>query len=495
MRLALVGFLHETNTFSPVATDLDSFRAKWLLAGDPVFDALGGSATSVAGLLRASSEADVDLVPIVVAWAQPSGVVAADAFARILDLIGSGLRAGGPWDGALLALHGAMVAEGETEGDAAVLETVRAEVGAHARVGAVLDMHANVSARMVRSADVLVAYQTNPHLDAASRAELCAALVVEACRGRLDPHTALFRVPLAVPILAQSTSGGPLAEVLDRTARQVTAGALLDASVVLGFPYADVPHMGASVLAVAEDRSRALAGAQAVGQDLWRRRDQLACWPVPLAEAVAMAGEEHGAAVILDVGDNVGAGAPGDSVALYRAAAGRGMSGILQCVWDPPAVSACADIAIGEDTWLWLGGRSGVNGPALHVQGRLRARSDGRLRASGRVHSGQVDLDTGPTIALDTPGGDMFVVTSRRCGDVALEIFGQVGVDPAAYRTIIAKGVFSVRPTYAGLGPRFIAADTPGPTFGRLERERYRAIGGPMWPFEPSTARLGGPET
>ena len=83
----------------------------------------------------------------------------------------------GPVDGVLLALHGAMVTERDRDGDALLLEAARRVVGTEMPIVSTLDLHANISQRMVDAADVLIGYDTYPHVDMAERAiEACSVL-------------------------------------------------------------------------------------------------------------------------------------------------------------------------------------------------------------------------------------------------------------------------------------------------------------------------------
>lgn len=484
-RLAIIGVIHETNTFSPLATGIDAFASHWLLEGHEIADLLGGSDTAIAGLLGAGSLDDVVITPLVVAWAQPSGVVARDALDEIIDRVRRSLGSGGRWDGVLLALHGAMVAEDDADADALVLEAVRGAVGSAAVIGVTLDMHANVSDRMVEAADVIVAFQTNPHLDARTRAERCAHLVLSALRGETRPTIGLVRLPMAIPILAQDTSAFPLADVLRTASRIAHSPGMLDVSVLLGFPYADVPAMGASIVAIADsDRATARRAAQVVAQELWHARSHLSSMPTAIDDALARASAGPRPSVILDIGDNIGGGAPGDSVAVLQRARQLGIGGILQTVWDPVAVEACHAVMDGGDVSLVIGGRSGASGTGVEIHGTLRCRSAGRFRSHRAVHGGLVSFDQGETVVIDFEAGNTVVITARRVGNVAVEQFTALGIDPAAYDIIVAKGVYSIRPTFEHISGSFVPADTPGPTFAVLTDGLYRRRPRPMFPFE-----------
>ncbi|MEW6752324.1 MAG: M81 family metallopeptidase [Candidatus Latescibacterota bacterium] len=153
-RVALAALSHETSTFTPVATTWDSYRERFgYLRGQAVIDTFGGTNTPIGGFVEGARAHGFELLPVVFAHPQPSGPTPRVIFDEILRDLVSGLRASHPLDGVLLELHGSMVAEDADDADGEILEAVRAGVGATVPVLAQLDIHANVSPRMVRFAD------------------------------------------------------------------------------------------------------------------------------------------------------------------------------------------------------------------------------------------------------------------------------------------------------------------------------------------------------
>jgi microcystin degradation protein MlrC len=214
MRFAMLGVSHETNTFSSRVTTYAHFERSGILRGDEIRRRYRESRATLAGFIDASERLGVEVVPLVFAITEPMGTITADAFDRIVGEMLERLRAGGPWDGVLLAQHGAAVSERHPDMDGEVVARVRALVGPDVPVGLALDMHANVSPRMVEHATVTVIYRTNPHLDARPRAEECAELVVRASRGEIRPVQALATPPLVINIVRQCTDEEPMRSVV-----------------------------------------------------------------------------------------------------------------------------------------------------------------------------------------------------------------------------------------------------------------------------------------
>jgi microcystin degradation protein MlrC len=492
MRIGCLGLYHEANTFSRRHATYDTFLNGGLHAGDAIRARFEGTASILGGYLEAARRDRFDLDPLLFARVTPTGPIEAVTFDRLAEQLVAAVAASS-WDGLLLALHGAAVSEQDLDADGELLRRVRATVGPGIPIGCTVDMHANVSARMVDAVDVLVAYQTNPHLDARERALTTAGLLTGAAGGELRPVVGFADPPLAVDILRQSTGEEPMASLLAE-ARRVEAArpGVLVASVLEGYPYADVPEMGMSVVVVADgDRSLARTAAEELALSAWRRRGELqgVAHPVDqaLTEADRLAGREP--VVLLDVGDNIGAGAPGDSTVILAEAARRGIGGLLQTLHDPGVVDACARAGPDRRLRLRLGGH-GPDSPSgpLAVAGVVRSLSDGRYREPRPTHGGFQHFDAGPCAVVDLDGGATVLVTSRLVPNTSLEQYRSVGIEPAAARIIVAKGVNAPQAALDQLTEAFLAVDTPGVTPADLARLSYRHRRRPMFPFEPEAA-------
>src|SRR5438132_6662763 len=128
MRIAIAGFMHESNTFNPVVTDHAAFEAQSLVFGADLIDEWRDAHHEVGGFLEAANVDGFEAIPIVMAWATPSGPVADSVFEEVIGHIIEGVQRHRP-DGLLLALHGAMVAESYSDADGEVLARLRQAVG------------------------------------------------------------------------------------------------------------------------------------------------------------------------------------------------------------------------------------------------------------------------------------------------------------------------------------------------------------------------------
>jgi len=493
VRLAVLGLGHETNTFSTVPADLATYEDGGIHREQEVVAHYATSQATFAGFLAPAGEG-VDLVPLLAAWINPCGAITAEAFQVIVDEMVDRLAAGGPFDGVLLGLHGAAVAEGWLDADAEIAARVRAVVGPDVPIGVVVDMHANVDHRLVETVDVLLPYQTNPHVDARERGLECRSRVLEIIRTGHRPGLVLEQLPLVVTITRQDTREEPMAGLL-AVARELEQGpGVLDVSIVEGFPYADVPQMGMSVVAAHRDGPEAARQvARTMAGHIWNAREELQGGGVSVEDALDQVEAHTGGKplLVLDVGDNVGGGGPGDSTVLLEAAVRRRVGGVVTVLLDPPTVAGIAGVAVGERVRVEAGGRSvEQDGRPVPLDAVVVGRSDGHYEEPTMAHGGLRFFDAGPMVALRTDDDITVVLTSKLVQPITPYQLRAVGLEPASFRAIVAKGVNGPRAGYADVCGGQVVVDTPGVTRLSVREFRYQHRRRPMYPFEPETAYL-----
>ena len=246
--VAVGGILHETHTFAPLRTNLADFTRQALYEGDALLSHLRGTASGLGGALEGLARTGYQPVPLLYAAAMPGGLVTHAAYEKLTTYMLDRLQEAMPVDGVLLALHGAMVAEGEDDCEGDILRRVRALVGPECPVVSILDMHGNLSPAMTAAADVLVAYNENPHLDTFARGLEATAILQRVLGEGLQPVSALVRLPLLLSALTTRTEQPPLRPVHERTQALAQHPRLVNISVFGGYAYADTPFSGASIL-------------------------------------------------------------------------------------------------------------------------------------------------------------------------------------------------------------------------------------------------------
>lgn len=492
VRLAVLGLYHEANTFSRVLADLARYRADGWHTGDEMLAHYRESHSVVSGFIQAGSEdRDVELVPLPVGFVTPCGPVSAQARRVLLDELLSALGAAGRIDAVLLVLHGAAVAEDDLHLDATIAEAVRAAVGPSVPVGTVLDMHANVEQRLVDAVDLTLAYQTNPHVDARVVAAECGRLIIDMARTGRRTVTVLKQLPLVVTIVKQDTSTEPMAGLL-RLAREIEAEpGMVDVSLVEGFPYADVEQMGMSVLATHADAETARKAADRLAEAVWLAREELQGTGVTPSEAITAVMEHQGGAplLLLDVGDNVGGGATGDSTVLIAEAIARRVAGVGATLFDPEAADSVATVPVGGRVEIRAGGHSGEHGSApVLLAGTVTGHHTGLYEEPKIAHGGFRFFDGGDMTGIRTDDGVHVVLTSKSVQPISPTQYRVVGIEPAALTAVIGKGVNGPRAGFADVCEGLVVVDTPGITRNSVVEFQYRNRRTPLYPFEPDTA-------
>jgi microcystin degradation protein MlrC len=270
MRIATGGISHETSTFAPTPTTLREFEnGLGLFRGSTILEKLRGANNCTGGFIAGAERHGFELVPLLWTFAYPGGLIPrADYDAlkgEFLDRL-AGADAAGPVDGVLLDLHGAMVVEGIDDADGDFMAAVRRAVGPDRPVMATFDLHSNYTQLRLDAATAVIGFDTYPHVDNAERGREAADLIVRAVRGEVRPVMALRPLPLFWSASCQVTAHPPMDEAIRRVHEAERHPGVLSVTLATGFPWADVPNMGASVIAVADGDPRlARAAADEVG--------------------------------------------------------------------------------------------------------------------------------------------------------------------------------------------------------------------------------------
>ena len=484
-RVGLLGFLHESNTFLPVETTYSHFASTSLTRGNAVRERWQGAHHELGGLLAGCDEAGLTVVPGMATFAVPSGTITAEAFEQLASELLNSIEL--PLDGLLVALHGATASAGYPDADGEILRRIREVTGPHLPIIVTLDLHANVSPQMAELSTAIVAYRSNPHLDQFERGREAALLMARTLKGEVKPVQALETPPMLIHISRQHTSVEPARGLYADLETVLTWPGILSASVAMGFYYADVPEMGMAFLAVADaDEPLARRAAQWMAQRAWERRADFVGQLLTPAAAVEYARQTtKKPLVLMDVGDNVGAGSPGDSTILLAEVLRQGARNALVILYDPESVKQCITAGVSNSVNLAVGGKTDLlhDAPVL-VEGKVRTLSDGVFVDSQIRHGGWGGGDQGLTAVVETAEGHTIVLTSRRMAPMSLEQVISLGVHPERKDILIVKGVVAPRAAYEPVAAEILLVDTPGVTSDNPAAFVYRQRRRPLYPLE-----------
>jgi microcystin degradation protein MlrC len=487
-RVLTARFMHETNTFSRVRTDMDLIRRRDFHLDNEIPAAFRGTRSALGATFEAADKYAWTLVHPVSANPNPSGIVTDAAFEAIAGMILGAVDAKGPIDGALVHLHGAMVSDSYEDAEGELLARLRARLGPEVPIVATLDLHANVTERMADNASALIAFRTYPHIDMYERAWQGAELLERAMRGEIRPHTVIARRAMLHGLDWGRTQTGPMAELLTRAGAIEQAGEALVVSVCAGFPLADIHDAGPSVTVTIDGGA---PHGQAIAEEFmdyaWATRHFTTVALLPVAEAVALArGGKPGdkPLVIADYTDNPGGGGYGDATALLEGLVKCGVERVaFHAICDPEAVQQAMRHGIGPLT-LTLGGKTDplLGGGPLTLAGEVTCLSNGRFIAWGPMGGG-VERNYGPSMVFRVGGIDI-VVISNNGQATDLGQFTSLGLDPARYATVCVKSMQHFRAAFEPIARQVVLVDTGALCSGTYPPERYRRVRRPIWPVD-----------
>ncbi|ETX28575.1 M81 family metallopeptidase [Roseivivax isoporae] len=501
MRVALAGFLHETNTFAPDPADLAAFRAGGgyvpLSRGDAMLAAVEGVNLGIAGAVSAGRDHGWDIVPVLWAGAIPSARVTREAFETIAEEIVSGIRAAGPLDGVFLDLHGAMVTEHLDDGEAELARRVRAAVGSDVPVVAALDLHGNISEDFVAEVDGCAGFRTYPHVDMAETGRRAATLLERIMRGGMRPARAFRQMDYLVPIPFQSTDIAPAdALYADLAAIEEADPQVRAASLFMGFPAADIPMCGPCAVVYADSQAAAdraadrIAAAYAAAEDRFDGTTYDAADAV--REAAARAARLGRPVVIADTQDNPGAGGVAATTGLLRALVeADARDAAIGLLVDPATAARAHEVGQGSRATFRVGGHPHLpDETPVEIEAVVEALSDGRIIASGPYYGGTA-MDLGPAACLRV-GGVRIAVASRIAQTADREMFRMVGIAPEAQAILVVKSSTHFRADFAPIAGDILIGIAPGPMPfdpAALPFERLR----PGLRLSPNGPAFGGP--
>jgi microcystin degradation protein MlrC len=479
MRVFCGGLGTETNTFAPMPTSLASFRDREYFPAGTHPDAPTGQGAPLWVARRRARELGWDLREGLVASAQPGGITTRAAYETLRDELLADLRAALPVDMILLGLHGAMVADGYDDCEGDLLTHARALAGAGAVIGVELDPHAHLSQTIVDQADVVVLYKEYPHTDIVHCAEQLADLCLAKAEGRTRPVAAMVDCEMVVPM---HTSRDPARGFVERLRAMEGKDGILSVSFSMGFATGDVPDMGTRVLVYSDgDPAKAQAVARRLGDELISLREDLMVEYRTVDEALDEALACDGGPVVLaDRADNPGSGAPGDSTYVLRRLLERNIgNAALGPLWDPAAVRIAFDAGEGATLLMRIGGKIGpLSGDPVDTACTVLALRPG-MTMTGLTGS---PMAMGDCALVRAQGVDI-VLTSVRNQAMNIDLFTQLGCDPAGRKIVVVKSAQHFHASFSKVARHIVYVGAPGVATPDWKTLTYRKIKLPKWPL------------
>ncbi|WP_309120295.1 M81 family metallopeptidase [Paenibacillus sp.] len=483
MKIAVVGIYHETNTFAPGITDLACFQSEWVQGNDAFLQRYSGTRTSMGGIIDALQEEGVNPIFGLYASAIPSGMVTGEAADALLEAVIDSLDCTA--DGVAVILHGAMAAQGIPDVEGEILRRVRERVGRSVPIAATLDLHANISGEMVRNANIIVGYDTYPHIDAYERAVDAVNLLVRTIRGEISPVLAFAQAGmLIVPQVMLTDEEGPMKELLNRAFDMEREPSVLNVTVLGGFPYSDVPDAGVAFV-VTTDGNLSLAEnyADELKRMAWNRRERFLYSAIPAEEAVYKAMEmSDGPVILVEGSDNVGGGAPADATHLLCHLTNPPKRSLV-IIHDALASLRAHQLGLGARFEGEIGGKSDkLHGNPVYITGTIMTLFDGKYAHVGPYMTGQW-ADMGKTAVIEA-GLLTVIVTEKRAAPWDPGHVSSVGLRAEDFHVIVAKSAIAWKTAFGSIYRGVVPVDTPGCCSSNLTRFQYKQLRRPIYPID-----------
>lgn len=482
MKIFIAGLSTETNSFSPLPTGMLSFQEGSIHHGNATQDPVQYWTGPLHVWRNRAEAANYEVIESLSAHAQPAGLTVKAVYEGFRDEILRDLKAAGGADIILLALHGAMIADGYDDCEGDLIAACR-EIAPNAVIGGLLDPHCHLTDMMMDNATLLVAFKEYPHVDIQARADDLITLAMDTATGKIKPVMADWDCRM---IMAMPTPSGPMREFVDAMqAREGTDG-ILSLSIAHGFPWGDHPRVGARALAVCDgSEDHAAKIAEELGRKLYDLRHDLNTPIADIAQALDLAeAEASGPIVLADMSDNAGGGAPSDATFLLRAMIERGMTDVAAGLfYDPGAVRICREAGEGATLELRIGGKHGpMSGEPLDLTVTVKKCASGLTQRFG-----DLPAPMGETVWV-TSGGIDIVLNDMRTQTFHPEAFTQLGIDLSKRRYVCVKSSNHYQAGFNPIASKVIPVATPGsitPDFAnipytRRTRDYYPALKEPL---------------
>ncbi len=482
-----VCFNHETNRYCPGVTGLQDFADNAAYFDkDSILKAYNGVKNEVMAYINYfSDKADYTVEPVCALVAAPGPVVAQSVWERVRDSVLEAIRKTPKVDGILLALHGAMVTEHYEDGEGELMEAIRREVGESVPVMASLDLHANITGKMLTFADGLFPCDYYPHTDLYEAGQRAAECMYRTLEGEIRPVVCGCKLDMVFPYMPHEH---PVFKPFLQEAQSLRgAGNLIDVTICHGFFPADIYEQGVTVLAIAnDDRELAQNTADTLGTKIFAARRELRRNFLTADEAIAQAKSSDAYPVVIaEVADNPGAGATGDAPGLLKKFIEHDVQDVAMAImFDPETVAAAEKAGVGNEVEVSIGGKviPEITGGPVRCKAYVKVITDGKYRNRDKMGHGRV-CNLGKTALLQI-GGVQVIVTSVRMQTYDLEVYRSVGIQPQDMKILAVKSTMHYRASFSNVSSVMLDVETPALAIQSPEAAPLAHSRRPIYPLD-----------
>lgn len=481
-RILVAQFRQESHSFVPGRTTVADFELSGVRRGEAALERAGNRETD--GYLDAAEDLGATLIPTIDVRGMSGPKVSDEAFEHFTSEITAAVRDNlGSFDGVMLGLHGAMVTETLDDAEGEILARVREIVGPEVPIAATFDLHTHMTARMGEMADIVVGYQTCPHVDLRRTGRAAMEILIRTLRGEATPRVSQRKFRMMTSSETHDNRVFPNHDIIAMLHEAEKDPGVLAASIFCTQPWLDIEELGWTTVVVTDDDP---ALGQSIADDIaraaWKMRDHYRVDKMGVDEAIdtALAGE--GLFAFSEGADSTTAGGLGDGNLLLEALLRRQVTvPAAVMVVDPEAAATCVEAGIGATVTVDLGGKLNPDFYSpVPVTGTVRTLTDGVYM---NHYGGIRPISMGPTALLQV-GSISIMIPTHKPRMVDYQAYLSVGIDPGLLRIIQPKSAGAYREYYEKIAT-CIDIDVPGPAGSDLTALPFTRIPRPMWPWDP----------
>lgn len=495
MRIAIGGFVHETNMFGNVIIDMD-LLARGTREEEDLIRGYTGAHSYVGGFIDEAEALGVEVVPTRVSAFKPSGPCVPEGveltLRRIVELLCKA-QDEKPLDGIALFMHGASSAEGHPDIEGELLQMIRQKLGYEIPVGMVLDLHGNITPEMVEYSDLLMGCKHYPHIDEYDQGRNMFRILCDMAEKNYRPAKKLVKLPWHMVSAEGCTISGPAYDVQQMCFKAEREDPdMIQASFFQGFPYSDVPSCSVSFVIMAKTQEAADRNGMEIARYAWSRREDFRIPVYSARQAVELALQEpEGPVLINESSDNPGGGTPGDGTHLLRELLRVDAPSAFGYIYDPQVVAQAMEAGVGATIDCRLGGKTDkFHGEPIEIRGAyVKHISDGIFTRVSPMGKGGLN-DLGMTVYLVVGNVHIVVGGGHKNGVPATRTqtfddgpFRVVGVDWQHTRVLALKSSQHFKGWWKDQVKKIIPCDSPGLMSADLTTFPFRYLDKGYFPF------------
>lgn len=478
MRVFCASVATETNTFSPMRTDLVDFHESFYAppGKHPKTPTL---CSAVFVVLRERTKiGGMELIEGTATWAEPGGLINRNTWNSLCGEVLEQVKEAMPLDAVVLGLHGAMISENCVDCEGELLESVRGIVGDKTTIGVTFDPHSHLSDRRVENADIITVFKEFPHSDFVETAKNCVDLTLKSVAKEIKPQMTVYDVKM---IDIFPTSKDPMRGFVDRIRSMEGHDKILSISVIHGFMAGDSPDLGTKILVISDDDAKSgYKLASQLGEEIYSFKGNTH-QPFLSAEEALTTALKHPKqpVVIADAWNNPGGGVPGDSTVFTRLVLDRGLENLaIGTIWDPCAVRNCNAAGEGAIMNLRFGGKtSNLDGEPIDAEVEVIKTVRNAVQSFG-----DSIVPLGDSVAIRI-GGVEVVLNSVRSQTFSPSLFSNMGIDPTRKKVLIVTSTNHFYHEFSKIAGEILYADVPGSYPRDPRKTDYTQLKRKIWPI------------